>query len=254
MKSAIEVRGLVKRFGGAYAIDGCSLAFADGSVGGIIGPNGAGKTTLLNIICGLIRPDSGTVLHRGQDITGLPAHAVAGRGIVRTFQIARDLAGLTVLETLLLAPGGQTGETLVGALFRRGRVVEEEKRHGRRARALLDRIGLWRLADAPASSLSGGQKKLLELARAVMLEPIIVFLDEPAAGVAPPLLDEIIALIRELKRSGLSFAIVEHDMHLIRAVCDYVHVLAEGRQLVSGSFEQVTADSRVVEAYLGATA
>ena len=251
---AIEVRDLVKTFGGAAALDGCSLEIPFGSVTGLIGPNGAGKTTLLNVICGQVVPNAGTVLFRGGDITGATPHSIAARGIVRTFQLVRDLAGLTVFETLLLAPGGQIGETLTGALFRRAAADRQERHQAWRARDILTRIGLWTLADAPAASLSGGQKKLLELARALMLDPVIVLLDEPAAGVAPPLVAEIIAWIRELASEGLSFAIVEHDMHLIREVCDHVHVLAEGRRLVSGSFAEVTADSRVVDAYLGVPA
>ncbi|MGU3663535.1 ABC transporter ATP-binding protein [Methylobacterium sp. A49B] len=254
MPPVIAIEEIRKAFGGAAALDRCSLTVAGGSVTGIIGPNGAGKTTLLNVMSGLTRPDFGRVVFRGAEITGLPSHAVAARGIVRTFQIVRDLAGFTVLETLLLAPGDQIGEGIVGALFRRSRVEVQERARARRARALLERIGLWRLADAPAASLSGGQKKLLELARALMRDPVVLCLDEPAAGVAPPLLDEIIALIRELRAAGLTFVIVEHDMHLIREICDHIHVLAEGRRLVSGSFAEVTADARVVDAYLGLAA
>ncbi|WP_375456355.1 ABC transporter ATP-binding protein [uncultured Methylobacterium sp.] len=254
MTAAIEIREIVKTFGGATALDRCSLTITAGCVTGIIGPNGAGKTTLLDVLCGLVPPDSGQVLFRGVPITGLPPHAVAARGIVRTFQIVRDLAGLTVLETLLLAPGDQIGETILGALFRRGAVEAQERTRAVRARALLDRIGLWRLADAPAASLSGGQRKLLDLARALMLDPAVLCLDEPAAGVSPPLLDEIIGLIRDLRAAGLTLIIVEHDMHLVREVCDHVHVLAQGRPLVSGTFAEVTADPRVVEAYLGLAA
>jgi ABC-type branched-subunit amino acid transport system ATPase component len=251
MDAAIEIRNVVKAFGGTLALDRCSLSVAARSVTGIIGPNGAGKTTLLNVVCGLVSPDSGRVLFKGDDITGSTARAVAARGIVRTFQIVRDLIGLTVLETLLLAPGRQIGETVTAALFRRRAFEAQERANAAKARAILQRVGLWRLADAPAGSLSGGQKKLLELARALMLDPVVVFLDEPAAGVSPPLLNDIIALIRELQAEGLTFAIVEHDMHLIEEVCDQVHVLAEGRCLVSGSFAEVTANATVVEAYLG---
>ena len=252
--AAIQVRAVSKRFGGAAALDGCTLDIPEGAITGLIGPNGAGKTTLLNVVCGQITPDSGKVLFGDTDITGKSVHSIAARGIVRTFQIVRDLAGLTVLETLLLAPGGQIGETLTGALFRRRAAELQEAWHAHKARAVLERVGLWPLADAAASALSGGQKKLLELARALMLDPKIVLLDEPAAGVAPPLLAKIISLIRELKSEGTSFAIVEHDMHLIRELCDHVHVLAEGRRLVSGTFAEVTADARVVEAYLGVVA
>jgi ABC-type branched-subunit amino acid transport system ATPase component len=178
-------------------------------------------------------------------------HRVASLGLVRTFQIVRELSGLTVLENLLLAPGHQHGETISGTLFGRSIVREQEQRHAVKARAILKRIGLWKLADHSASALSGGQKKLLELARVLLLEPTMVLLDEPAAGVAPPLLKDIIQLIRELKADGISFGIVEHDMNLIGEICDQVHVLAEGTNLVSGSFVEVTADHRVIDAYLG---
>ena len=254
MTAAIEVRALHKRFGGTAALKGCSLAIPAGSITGLIGPNGAGKTTLLDIVCGQVVPDHGSVLLRGEDITGLPAHRRAGRGLARTFQVARDLPGLTVLETMLRASGRRASEGLAGALFKRRAMHARERALAGNARRLLERVGLWSLADAPASSISGGQKKLLDIARVLMLEPTVVCLDEPAAGVSPPLLAELVALIRELNGRGLTFALVEHDMHLVRSLCDEVHVLVEGQRLVSGSFAAVTANARVVEAYLGIAA
>lgn len=251
MTDYLEIENLTKRFGGVAAIDGCSLSLRKGLITGLIGPNGAGKTTLLNLISGLIKPDAGRIHFNSEDITPVPAHRIASLGLVRTFQIVRELSGLTVLESLLLSPGHQIGETVSGALFRHAAVRRQEQRHAGKARQILKRIGLWRLADQSASQLSGGQKKLLELARALLLEPKFILLDEPAAGVAPPLLKDIMRLIRELKDEGISFGIVEHDMHLIGQLCDYVHVLAEGKSLVSGSFAEVTADPRVVDAYLG---
>ncbi|MES2197934.1 MAG: ABC transporter ATP-binding protein [Pseudomonadota bacterium] len=251
MTTLLEVTDVSKYFGGVAALDSCSLSLGRGQVTGLIGPNGAGKTTLLNVISGLVKPDSGTVAFRGEDITVLPMHRVASRGLVRTFQIVRELSGLTVLESLLLVPGQQRGEAILPALFGRAAVREQEQRNAVKARAVLERIGLWKLADQSASALSGGQKKLLELARVLLLEPTLVLLDEPAAGVAPPLLKDIIQVIRELRADGISFGIVEHDMHLIGEICDHVHVLAEGKTLVSGSFTEVTADPRVIDAYLG---
>ena len=251
MTAILTLDGVSKHFGGVAALDDCSLSLRKGEVTGLIGPNGAGKTTLLNIISGLVKPDSGTVQFDGVDITALPMHRVASLGLARTFQIVRELSGLTVLENLLLAPGQQRGEAISGTLFSRAAVREQEQRNAVKARAILQRIGLWKLADHSASALSGGQKKLLELARVLLLEPTLVLLDEPAAGVAPPLLKDIIALIRELQADGISFGIVEHDMHLIGEICDHVHVLAEGTNLVSGSFAEVTADHRVIDAYLG---
>ncbi len=251
MTDYLTIDNLTKRFGGVAAIDGCTLSLRKGLITGLIGPNGAGKTTLLNLISGMVKPDAGRVSFEGHDITGVAAHRIASLGLVRTFQIVRELSGLTVLESLLLSPGHQMGETVSGALFRRPTVQEQEQHNAIKARRILARIGLWHLADQSASQLSGGQKKLLELARALLLEPKLILLDEPAAGVSPPLLDVIMRLIRELRDEGISFGIVEHDMHLIAELCDDVHVLAEGKMLVSGSFAEVTADPRVVEAYLG---
>ena len=251
MTALLEVSDISKRFGGVAALENCSLSLSKGHITGLIGPNGAGKTTLLNVISGLVKPDTGTVVFGGEDITALPMHRVASLGLVRTFQIVRELSGLTVLENLLLAPGHQQGEAIMPALFGRAAVRRQEHANAIKARAILKRIGLWKLADQSASALSGGQKKLLELARVLLLKPTLVLLDEPAAGVAPPLLKDIIQLIRELKADGISFGIVEHDMHLIGEVCDKVHVLAEGKPLVSGSFAEVTADARVIDAYLG---
>lgn len=251
MTAYLSVENLTKRFGGVAAIDGCTLSLRKGLITGLIGPNGAGKTTLLNLISGMVKPDAGQVRFNDEDITGVPTYRIASIGLVRTFQIVRELSGLTVLESLLLSPGHQIGETVSGALFRRRAVQQQEKRNADKARQILKRIGLWQLADQSASQLSGGQKKLLELARALLLEPKFILLDEPAAGVAPPLLKDIMRLIRELREEGISFGIVEHDMQLIGELCDDVHVLAEGKTLVSGSFAEVTADPRVVDAYLG---
>jgi ABC-type branched-subunit amino acid transport system ATPase component len=254
MSALLTVSDVTKRYGAFTALDRCSVSFEQGAITGLIGPNGAGKTTLLNVIAGFAPPDSGTIVFDGADVTALPAHKLAARGLVRTFQIARELANLTVLENLLLAAADPASESISGALFRRGALRTCERANALRARALLGRVGLWQLADAPASALSGGQKKLLELARALMLEPRFILLDEPAAGVAPPLVSELAALVRSLVAEGISFGIVEHDMDLIARLCDRVFVLAEGRTLVSGTFAEVAAHKDVVEAYLGRAA
>jgi ABC-type branched-subunit amino acid transport system ATPase component len=254
MSALLVVSEVTKRYGGFKALDRCSVSFERGRITGVIGPNGAGKTTLLNVIAGFAPPDAGTIHFDGADVTAMPAHRLAARGLVRTFQIARELASLTVLENLLLAAADARSESISSALFRRGAIRTAERRIAVRARALLDRVGLWQLADAPASALSGGQKKLLELARALMLEPRFILLDEPAAGVAPPLVAELAALVRELLAEGISFGIVEHDMDLVARLCDRVYVLAEGRTLVSGSFAEIAADKEVAEAYLGRAA
>lgn len=250
----LEARAVAKRYGGLAALDGCSLSLKVGEVTGLIGPNGAGKSSLLNVMTGLVRADEGVVLLDGRDVTTLSAHRFAALGVARTFQIVRELGSLTVFENLLLAPRFQKGEAVAASLFARRKWWAQESENAVRAKALLERVGLFKLADQPSGGLSGGQKKLLDLARALLLEPKLILLDEPGAGVAPPLKLELIRLVRELKSEGVSFGLVEHDMHLIGELCDHVHVMAEGKLLVSGTFEEVVRDRRVVEAYLGVAA
>ena len=254
MSELLVVRDIAKSFGGLHALAGCNLSLEAGRITGLIGPNGAGKTTLLNVVTGLVQPDAGTVSFRDVDVTGLAPSRLAARGLGRTFQIARELRSLTVFENLLLAPPGQCGEAVITSLVRRRKWWAQEHENASKAKVLLDRIGLWRLADQPSAQLSGGQKKLLDIARTLLLEPSLILLDEPGAGVSPPLKQEIIRLIRDLKADGMSFGLVEHDMHLIAELCDHVHVLAEGRVLLSGSFDDVASDERVVDAYLGIAA
>ncbi|HEY0291640.1 MAG TPA: ABC transporter ATP-binding protein [Hansschlegelia sp.] len=252
--SLLEVRGVAKRYGGLAALDGCSLTLETGRITGLIGPNGAGKTTLLNVMTGLVRPDEGRVLLSGRDVTAAAPHRFAALGVARTFQIVRELGSLTVFENLLLAPPRQSGEGVVASLFGRRKWWAEESANALKAKALLERVGLYKLADQQSGGLSGGQKKLLDLARALLLEPKLILLDEPGAGVSPPLKLEMIRLVRELNAEGVSFGLVEHDMHLVGELCDHVHVMAEGRLLVSGTFGDVVKDRRVVEAYLGVAA
>ena len=208
----LQARGIRKTYGGLEALSGVDLDLARGRITGLIGPNGAGKTTLLNVISGVERATSGQVLLLGEDIGSLPQHRLATRGLVRTFQISRELGQLTVLENLLLARARQTGEGLVGLFARPKRVRQEEEAAIEIARAALQKVNLWRLADAPAATLSGGQKKLLELSRALMLQPRLVLLDEPAAGVAPAMEEMLVATIRGLASEGVDFLIVEHDL------------------------------------------
>ena len=247
----LQVRGLRKAYGGLEAISGVDLDLTHGRITGLIGPNGAGKTTLLNVISGVERATGGSVRFLGQDIGALPQHRLAARGLVRTFQISRELGQLTVLENLLLARARQTGEGIIGLLARPKRVREEEEAAIETARAALQRVNLWRLADAPAATLSGGQKKLLELSRALMLKPRLVLLDEPAAGVAPAMEEMLVATIRSLASEGVDFLIVEHDLDIVAALCDHVYVMAAGKVLTEGPFTEVVSDARVVEAYLG---
>jgi len=242
---------LTKSYGGLEALAGVDLSIEAGRITGVIGPNGAGKTTLLNLMSGVERATSGRMVFAGRDITRLPPHRLAPLGLVRTFQISRDLGRLTVLENLLLAASGQTGETLFGVFFRSERVRREEQERIEKARGILQRVDLWPLADALAATLSGGQKKLLELSRALMLDPTLVLLDEPAAGVAPAMEDTLIETIRSLAAAGVSVLIIEHDLDVVSALCQHVYVMASGKILMEGSFDEVIADTRVVEAYLG---
>jgi len=252
MNSALSVRSISKSFGGLRAVRECSLEIAEGAVTGLIGPNGAGKTTLFNIICGLFRPDSGNVHLRGRDVTGQPAHRLFHRGVVRTFQIPHEFAGMTVLENLMLVPAGQSGENVFRAWFQRPRVRREEHAIVKRAHEVLDVLQLGRLSGELAGNLSGGQKKLLELGRAMMSEARVVLLDEPAAGVNRTLMKTLNAAIRRLNREyNYTFCIVEHDMNFVRRMCNPVVVMAEGATLVQGTMDEIMADQRVLDAYLG---
>jgi ABC-type branched-subunit amino acid transport system ATPase component len=250
----LRVTDVQKSLGRAQILKCVTLEAEEGRITGIIGPNGAGKSTLLNVIGGLLKPDGGEILLEDRDISFLAMRKRARLGMVRTFQLSRELGELTVLENLLAAPLDQAGEFLVNALFRRKRVKAQERLLANRAQELLRTVGLWTLADAPARTLSGGQKKLLELARALMLNPKIILLDEPAAGVSPPLRVEIANLIQGLRDQGTTFLIVEHDMDVVARLCDHVYVLSEGANLTSGSFHEVVSDERVIRAYLGGVA
>jgi ABC-type branched-subunit amino acid transport system ATPase component len=249
--SMLHVTGVSKAFGAFRVLREVELDAAAGAITGIIGPNGAGKSTLLYVIGGLIKPDAGQIVLDGVDITSVVPYKRALCGLVRTFQISRELGELTVLENLLFARPNQTGESVWKAFAFPGRVRREERAAADRAHAILERVGLWRLADQPARGLSGGQKKLLELCRALMLDPKVILLDEPAAGVSPPMRAEISRVIRALCDEGITFVIVEHDMDMVAGICERVYVFAEGSNLTCGSFKQIVSDRRVVDAYLG---
>jgi branched-chain amino acid transport system ATP-binding protein len=248
----IRVESLHKRFGGLRAVDGASLEIAAGSITGLIGPNGAGKTTLFNVIAGAFRPTSGRVYLDGNDITGLKPHELFHKGVLRTFQIAHEFTTLTVIENLMMVPGEQRGEGLLDAWFRPGLVRAQEATIRAKAEEVLEFLGLTHLAQEPAGNLSGGQKKLLELGRTMMVDAKIVFLDEVGAGVNRTLLRTIGDAIQRLnKERGYTFCMIEHDMDFISRLCDPVIVMAEGTVLMEGSAEAVKSDSRVIEAYLG---
>jgi ABC-type branched-subunit amino acid transport system ATPase component len=249
--SLLEIKDLTKSFFGAHALRGASFNAEQGCITGLIGPNGAGKTTLFNVVSGVMRADGGTVLFDGRNITNLRPDEITRAGLMRTFQIARGFPRLTVLENLMLYAPGNPGETLVGAIWRGSDARASEAAIREEALRVAKRLDLTRVIDNYASDLSGGQKKLLEIGRAIMAKPKMILLDEPAAGVNPSLTRIIAGHIRELAREGTSFLIIEHDMMLVRELCDPVIVMAEGRDFVAGSFAEVTADARVQEAYLG---
>jgi len=247
----LEVRRLTRSFYGIRALDGVDLVVEPGTITGLIGPNGAGKTTLFNCVSGLVPPDGGRVRFDGRDVTGWRADRVTQAGLVRTFQIARGFPRLSVLENLLLYGDRQPGENLVRALVRTAASRRREAELTERARAVAARLSLTRVIDAPASDLSGGQKKLLELGRALMTDPKLILLDEPIAGVNPTLAREIAERLQALCAEGLTFLIIEHHLDLIARLCRPVIVMAEGRHLAEGPFADVAADSRVQEAYMG---
>ena len=247
----LTATNVVKSFGGFQALSGCSLEIEAGSITGIIGPNGAGKSTLFSVLAGAIAPDSGEVRFGGARLGGMRPDLRARSGLVRTFQISRELGGLTVLENMLLASPQQSGDAVWRCFASPARVRSEQASAIDKARPLLEQADLWRLANEPARNLSGGQKKLLEIARALMLEPKIILLDEPTAGVSPVMTRTLGELIVNLRRRGLTFAIIEHDMDVIAELCDPIYVLAEGRTLTRGTFREVTSNREVMQAYLG---
>ena len=251
MLAATEV---VKSFGGFQALAKCTLAIERGTVTGIIGPNGAGKSTLFNVLAGLIEPDSGGIAFEGRSLLGLRPDQRARAGLVRTFQISRELRGLTVLENILLASTRQSGDAAWRCFAAPGRVRAEQAVAIARARQLLEQVDLWPLANEPAGNLSGGQKKLLEISRALMQEPEIILLDEPAAGVSPLMIKVLGDTILRLRAQGITFAIIEHDMDVIAELCEPIYVLAEGRTLTRGTFREVASNREVMQAYLGKVA
>ncbi|MGH7186628.1 MAG: ABC transporter ATP-binding protein [Pseudomonadota bacterium] len=233
------------------AVDGVSLKVERGGIAGLMGPNGAGKTTLFNLIAGTLKPSDGQILLDGAPIERVPHHARLGRGLGRTFQIPRPFPAMTVIENLLLAAKKQEGERVLPNLFSAGAVASEERQNVDKAMALLEFVTLDRLARDPARVLSGGQRKLLELARVMMADPQIILLDEPAAGVNPGLIETISARILEINARGVTLLIIEHNMSLLARLCREVFVMAEGRLVCQGLPAEVVRDRRVIDAYLG---
>ena len=247
----LVVEKLSKNFGGHQAVSQVSFRLKAGAIGGLIGPNGAGKTTLFNCLSGFMKPASGQVHLAGQPIVGLAACDVFKAGLARTFQIPRPFLEMTVLENVMLAPTGQLGERFWTNWFQPGRVAAQELKTREAARHWIDFVGLSALESQPARVLSGGQRKLLELARVMVSQPRLILLDEPGAGVNPALLDQIVDKVAALNQQGATFLIIEHNMDLVATLCQPVMVMAQGELLTSGSAADVLSDPRVVEAYLG---
>ncbi|QGX98569.1 ABC transporter ATP-binding protein [Roseovarius faecimaris] len=248
----IVIDDVHKHFGGFHAVDGASMEIAQGSITGLIGPNGAGKTTLFNVIAGVLPPTSGRITMAGEDITGLPPHELFHKGLLRTFQIAHEFSSMTCRENLMMVPGGQSGERLWNTWFGRKRIAEEERALRAKADEVLEFLTIEHLADHQAGQVSGGQKKLLELGRTMMVDAKIVFLDEVGAGVNRTLLNTIADAIQQLNRErGYTFVVIEHDMDFIGRICDPVICMAEGKVLATGTLDEIKANEQVIEAYLG---
>ncbi|MGI9301430.1 MAG: ABC transporter ATP-binding protein [Gammaproteobacteria bacterium] len=248
----IRAESVSLRFGGLRAVDDVSIEIGANAITGLIGPNGAGKTTLFNIIAGLYRPTSGHIYLDDEDITGLKPHQLFAKGLLRTFQIAHEFARLTVMENLMMVPAAQSGERLLGAWFQRGRVGKEEKEIHGKAEEVIEFLNLTGVAGELAGNLSGGQKKLLELGRTMMVDAKVVLLDEVGAGVNRTLLNDIgDAILRLNAERGYTFCMIEHDMEFIARLCDPVIVMAEGALLAQSTAEEVRSNEQVIEAYLG---
>ena len=248
----IVVQDVVKHFGGLAAVDGVSMEIKQGTITGLIGPNGAGKSTLFNLIAGNLNPESGSIYLDGEDVTELKPHMLFSKGLLRTFQIAHEFQSLSVLDNLMMVPSLQVGESLLGAWFKREKVVRQEAEMRGKAEEVISFLNMGHLANELAGNLSGGQKKLLELGRTMMVSPKVVILDEVGAGVNRTLLKEIGDAILSMNRErGFTFCMIEHDMDFISRLCDPVVVMAEGKILAQGSAKEIKANEDVIEAYLG---
>ncbi len=248
----LKINTVQKNFGGLIAVNNASMKVEKGSITGLIGPNGAGKTTLFNVIAGNLQSDSGEIILNDEKISGLKSHELFYKGVLRTFQIAHEFTSLTVLENLMMVPGNQFGENLLYSWFKNSVVKKQEEKIRAKAIEVINFLNLTHLTQEVAGNLSGGQKKLLELGRTMMVDAKLVLLDEVGAGVNRTLLNEISdAIIRLNKEKDYTFFVIEHDMDLIEKICDPVIVMAEGSVLFQGSFDEVKSNEDVIEAYLG---
>jgi ABC-type branched-subunit amino acid transport system ATPase component len=248
--SLLEVRTIHRQFGGVVAVDGVSLSLAEGESLGLIGPNGAGKSTVLSVIAGALAPDSGSIAFAGREIAGLPSHKVGAQGIIRTFQVSSEFPRLTVLQNLLVARRGQRGERLIGVLRGRRSWAKEEDAAVDQARSLLRRFNLTELQNEYAGNLSGGQRRLLEVARALMASPRLLLLDEPTAGVHPSMVGELQRQLIRLREDGLAMLMIEHELGIVEGVCQRVIVMARGRVIAEGGLAEVRGMPQVKEAYI----
>ena len=248
----IVVRDLVKHFGGLTAVDGVSMEIKQGTITGLIGPNGAGKSTLFNLIAGTLAPESGSIYLDGENVTGLKPHMLFSKGLLRTFQIAHEFQSLSVLDNLMMVPSLQVGESLLGAWFKREKMFRQEAEIRAKAEEVISFLNMGRHANEFAGNLSGGQKKLLELGRTMMVDAKLVLLDEVGAGVNRTLLKDLGTAIEKLnKEKGYTFCMIEHDMDFIGRLCDPVIVMAEGSVLFEGSVKDAKKNEKVIESYLG---
>lgn len=248
----LSVRNIHKHFGGLKAVNGVSFDIEQGRIIGLIGPNGAGKTTTFNTIAGLYKPDAGKVLFKGENIAGLPPHNIFHKGLARTFQVSRELKLMTVLENLMLVPPGQQGENLFVTWVTPWRVRDQEQELRDKALETLQFVEIDHLKDEYAENLSGGQKRLLELARTMMADPDMILLDEPGAGVNPTLKNKLAGYIQQLAQErGVTIFLIEHDMDLVMSICERVVVMSSGEKLAEGTPAEVRENKEVLEAYLG---
>jgi ABC-type branched-subunit amino acid transport system ATPase component len=250
-QTVITVSNITHRFGGVTAVDNCDWSVPEGKITALIGPNGAGKSTLINVICGALRLQQGRIAHFDTDISRWPPYRIARRGVIRTFQISSEFEQLTVFENMLLVAKNLPGESLFNALLRPRLGRNADRENLERASELLEEFELYRVRNDYARELSGGQKRLLELARAMMAEPSVLLLDEPMAGINPVLIERIGGHLRAAQRKGLTIVLVEHNLQVVDDLCDSVTVMAQGRPLATGRMSEVRQQEAVIDAYLG---